>query len=58
MDTYKELSEFAKANEEKVDKLNKAKFVLIDSYKILGKQLTNFTISFASRYIEELRKFF
>jgi hypothetical protein len=55
---YKKLEELATLIQVKVDELNLSKNSLVDSYKVLEKQLCNFTISFASRYIEELRKFF
>jgi hypothetical protein len=41
----------------KVEELNKDKLVLVERYQILERQLTNFTSSFAMRYIDELKKF-
>jgi hypothetical protein len=55
--TYKNLEEDHAIINKKVEELNKDKLTLVDRYQILERQLTNFTSSFATRYIDELKKF-
>lgn len=58
LQNYKRLLELSRLIQIKVDDLNVRKGVLGESYSVLKKQLENFTISFSSKYIEELRKFY
>ena len=58
LQNYKRLVELSKLIQIKVGDLNGKKESLRECYEILQKQLQNFTISFASKYIEELRKFY
>lgn len=48
---FKKMTEVAHLIQIKVDNLNILKIELADAYHLLRKQLENFTISFASRYV-------
>lgn len=55
--TYKNLEEDLAIISRKVEELNKDKAGLVERYLILERQLTNFTSSFATKCIDELKKF-
>ena len=55
--TYKNLEEDLAIINRKVEELNKDRAGLVERYLILERQLTNFTSSFATKYIDELKKF-